>query len=212
MALESHAFRYAVLARLVRALQGIDASRISRRDHPRVYLHKPTFSAETDIHFPIINILEDPGYPSVIGRRAVAALARDNESARYFDSVDVGPKGSSGGIVEFGLTLQGWVEEKEIGNLYYLMGLIRHKLIQIRNQKDRGLAATESGDSGILGFGRRAPMVDSLEFGRGFVSPFQQIDSSVVVPDRLSCYIHLIFELVEEYEDWTIEVEPHTEK
>ena len=179
-----------------------------------------SYLTEEDGRFPLISILEHQGGGSVLGRQAIAALARDNEAARYFDSVDLGPRGNKSGGVEYGLVLQGWDKDKE--HTMRLLALVKQALVSLRSDESRmgnrlseqdplrlqvrrfcqGLDPDEYAldKGGMFGFGSRSPMVRSLEFGRGFVGPAGEIGVEAISPDNLSFFLHVVIELVEDYE------------
>ena len=152
---------------------------------------------------PLITIFETFDVQYVRGSLTLASNAGDNLSSRFFDAIDLGPAEGPEGQTEYHLFFQGWDKKSEgpfeLDPCYTLLARIQETLTALRMKKiwvsgkdNQGSYMRtaknvrdlnpEEGDLGwesdsILGFGDQAPMVDSLEFGRGVIRPSDEMQS-----------------------------------
>ena len=209
-------FRLAVLNRLERELaririnlDGDETLGRSRIHRGRSIISKDELADEdgTVNHDIALSILESYDVQWVRGGLALIATAGENLSSRFFDAIDLGPKDGAEGATEFHLVIQGWVDDtvqNPTDPLYPFLACVQQALSRVR----KGYWHPEDGSipfddfqkgPGILGMGEKAPMIDSLEFGRGVIRPADEMCSTA------GFTLRLVLTLVEDFDNPFVE-------
>lgn len=196
------------------------------KQYSHIQRGKAVFTDQED-PLPLVSILETFDVQFVRGSLTLAAEAGENLSSRFFDAIDLGPLEGPEGSTEYHLHMQGWTDKDgvfAIDTVYPLLALVQQTLTGLRMKKMWRLTLDAQGQrivpaerelirvadlpederegwlpDSLLGLGKRAPMVDSIEFGRGVVRPADGES------DRAGFWLALVLTLIEDFENPFVE-------